>query len=98
MTPIMIHPCRQKENGAITPHTNCGTHCIISLSSPGKNWTFGPRMNVARFSHTCNLIQRMEGSKEIIVVGGYDEHYNGLDSVEIYSLDNQTWRHGKCGL
>ena len=52
-------------------------------------------MNVARFSHTCNLIQRTEDSKEIVVVGGYDNHYNGLDSVEIYSITNKVWRHGK---
>ena len=51
-------------------------------------------MNEARFYHTCNLVQNSGGQKEIVVVGGYDENWEKLNSVEIYSIIEGKWRTG----
>ena len=39
---------------------------ILDLSA--NTWSTGPEMQIARYWHTCNLIERC-GRKEIVVVG-----------------------------
>ena len=54
-------------------------------------WREVPSMNMGRYRHSCGIIDSYGGSgKDIIVAGGYPYR----QSVEIFSLDTETWRKG----
>ena len=61
-------------------------------------WTPGPNMSFPRHMHTCNLITRQSGEREIVIVGGIDWQLQGrcvwLDTVEIIDVDTKTVRNG----
>ena len=55
-------------------------------------------MSFARHMHTCNLITRQSGEREIVIVGGLDWQLQGrcawLDTVEIIDVDTKIVRNG----
>ena len=71
-------------------------------------WTDGPTMTTPRWGHTCSLVTRDNGKKEIVIVGGrlhpgYDDDPDNctigtvttLREVDILDLDTKTIRSGK---
>ena len=63
---------------------------ILDLSA--NTWSTGPEMEIARYYHTCNLIERC-GRKEIVVVGAdtYDLRKNlGFFENPLLPLVNVT--------
>ena len=61
-------------------------------------WTPGPNMSFARHMHTCNLITKQSGEREIVIVGGLDWQLQGrcawLNTVEIIDVDTKIVRNG----
>ncbi len=49
-------------------------------------YTQGPDMEVERYFHSCGILTASDGSKKLVVAGGYLEK-----SVEIMDLDSVTW-------
>ena len=60
------------------------------------SWEEGPKLNVARSRHSCNLISTSENSddKTIIVVGGKPNGDTFSGSVEIYDSEENVWKNG----
>ena len=56
-------------------------------------------MSYARHVHTCNLITRQSGEREIVIVGGIDpnrdNNCNVQKEVEIIDVDTKVIRNGK---
>ena len=46
----------------------------------------------SRSYHSCGLVTDFIEGPEVIVAGGYVSDY--LDSVDIYSIDADSWREG----
>ena len=51
-----------------------------------------PDMPTGRDSMGCGLVMNGSGSAEVVVVGGYD--YSYLNTVEIFNIEENTWRTG----
>ena len=57
-------------------------------------WTEIESFAVARENHVAGLVQGTDGSKYVVIAGGFDME-DGLErSAEVYSLRNQTWTKG----
>ena len=50
----------------------------------------GPLMNQARRSHGCAKAS-MNGIDNVISVGGIDENFNSLDSLETFKVKDNKW-------
>ena len=50
-------------------------------------WTELAPMQETHHKHGCGLAIREDGTKEVVVAGGYRK-----GSVEIFNLDSQSWR------
>ena len=59
-----------------------------------EEWARLPDFQLARKEHMTGLVQGTDGSKYLVLTGGYDEDYNSTLSTEVYSLANQTWSAG----
>ena len=56
-------------------------------------WTELPSMLEGRRSHGCGLVTKSDGTVEVVVAGGVsNEQGIRINSVEIYSFNNQEWR------
>ena len=55
-------------------------------------------MSFARHMHTCNLITRQSGEREVVIVGGIDWQLGAdchwLNAVEIIDVDTKIVRNG----
>ena len=60
------------------------------------SWTEVASMSLSRRGHSCGVVDGSDGKKEVIVVGGAigGDEFNRTDSVEIYSISDNTWREG----
>ena len=80
------------------------------LNLTSQEWTSGPQMTTARWGHTCSLITKTNGDKEIVIVGGRSHTSSGSDppndnctindvitlrDVEILDLQTNTFRAGE---
>ena len=53
-------------------------------------WREVSSMTEPRYEHSCGLVRGNSGN-EVVVVGGYPTY----SSIEIFSIDTETWRSGK---
>ena len=81
------------------------------LNLTSQEWTSGPDLTTARWGHTCSLITKSNGDKEIVIVGGRSHTDAGfsdpptdnctinnvitLRDVEILDLQSNTFRAGE---
>lgn len=80
------------------------------LNLTSQEWTSGPDLTTARWGHTCSLITKSNGDKEIVIVGGRSHTSSGSDpptdnctindvitlrDVEILDLQTYTFRAGE---
>ncbi len=63
----------------------------LDLESP--YWEPVGEMYEARYLHSCGVVRRVGGRREIVVVGGVNKTGN-LSSVEIFSVHDCSWRTG----
>ena len=59
-------------------------------------WTRGPDMSRARTRHTCNLVTHIDGTRDIVVVGGQGDPSScnlGNHDVDIIHLDSNSQAH-----
>lgn len=47
-----------------------------------------------REDHSCGLVMHPEHGPEIVVAGGKDYNANIVDTVDIYTIDTDSWRMG----
>ena len=54
-----------------------------------ESWTRGPDMSRARRHHTCNLITHVDGTQDIVIIGGSGDSscWGGNNVVDIVHLD-----------
>ena len=53
-------------------------------------------MPIDRTGHSCGLVMDPISGPEIVVMGGYHGAAGGyLDSVDIYTVNTDSWREGK---
>ena len=57
-------------------------------------WVPLPDMPTGRNGMGCGVVVDDTGSAEVVVVGGYDSGGHYLDTVEIFNLEEATWRTG----
>ena len=79
-------------------------HCIESPATYFYNiatdtWTRGPDMSRTRRGHTCNLVTHVDGTRDIVIIGGYGdmECPNGNPELDIIHLDSNTSVTGNNG-
>ena len=58
-------------------------------------WVPLPDMPTGRNGMGCGVVVDDRGSDEVVVVGGYDSGGHYLDTVEIFNLEEATWRTGR---
>ena len=76
------------QNGIVSNHT-----WIINPSNEFQI-NEGPSLNIRRKDHCCGKILIDDGIM-LVVVGGYDEHNNVLNSIELLDpLSDQSWKLG----
>ena len=51
-------------------------------------WTRGPTMSMGRQSHSCDLVTHVDGTRDIVIVGG-----SSTNTVEIIHLDSNSQTH-----
>ena len=58
-------------------------------------WTRGPDMSRARRDHTCNLVTHIDGTRDIVIVGGAGDSSCswGNTNVDIIHLDSNSQAH-----
>ena len=47
-----------------------------------------------RIEHSCGLVLHPENGYEIVVAGGFSSGSVSDDSVDIYTVDTDSWRSG----
>ena len=47
-----------------------------------------------RENHSCGLIMHPDNGPEIVVAGGFNSGPGTLDTVDIYTVDKDSWRTG----
>ena len=58
-------------------------------------WVPLPDMPTGRDSMGCGVVMDDTGSTEVVVVGGYNFYSNErVDTVEIFNIEEETWRTG----
>ena len=73
-----------------------GSRRAFMYEGPGYNsWREMPNMARARGGNICGSVRHSNGvAKDIVVAGGlYEEPRN---TVEIFSVQTETWRQGKA--
>ena len=77
----------------------------MSSKSLCSNLFFGLSLKCVQLSHflrhivnhvrvaSCGVVKRADGNEEVVVVGGIDGQV--LDTVQIYSLEQSSWRSGR---
>ena len=50
----------------------------------------------ARYDHSCGLVSHPQHGPEVVVAGGYSLGYS--DTVDIYTVDTDSWRQGKVNI
>ena len=50
-----------------------------------------PNLNGTRYHHGCGLVTKEDGTREVVIAGGYQPK-KIVDLVEILNLDTNTWR------
>merc|ERR1712039_651037 len=53
-------------------------------------WTRGPDLRRGKHHHTCNLVTHVDGTRDIVVMGGYATTLGYLNEVEIVHLDSNS--------
>ena len=46
----------------------------------------------SRYAHSCGLVINPERGPEIVIAGG--NYYDNMDTVDIYTVNTDTWRAG----
>ena len=58
------------------------------------SWTNGPAMVMTRHTHTCDLVTHVDGTRDIVIVGGRGTTCSrGTNNVEIIHLDSNSQTH-----
>ena len=60
-----------------------------------ESWTRGPDMSRARYLHTCNLVTHVDGTQDIVIIGGNggSSCYYGNKNVDIVHLGDNSQAH-----
>ena len=71
-----------------SPHYHDETYFFDMAS---KSWTRGPDMSRARHAHTCNLVTHVDGTQDIVIIGGMGDGSCtwGNNIVDIVHLNDQ---------
>ena len=60
-------------------------------------WSPMPELPTRRYAMGCGVVRDGVGKSEVVVIGGYgirDGDRDVFDTVEIFSVEQQTWRTG----
>ena len=78
----------RREDGGGWP----GSNRAYRFHKKSEDWTELPNMLSGRTAHNCGVAKAMTG-KEVVVAGGY-RYGSPLNSVEIFSIEDNMWRSG----
>ena len=61
-------------------------------------WVPVPNMPTGRNLFSCGVVRDLQkGQTEVVVVGGQEQYVSGyIDTVEIFNVEERSWRTGKC--
>ena len=79
--------------GSIDGYGDTTTDKAYIYKTSTNNWTEVASLKIGRGDHSCGVIDGIDG-KEVVVVSGYNDTSGPTDSVEIYSVSDNTWRDG----
>ena len=72
--------------------SKCHSLIFIKSDRETNEWETLPNLPTGRYSGGCGVVRNGTGTY-VVVVGGYYSDYS--DVVEIYSIEEGTWKSGK---